>query len=326
MNKSVILTSTMNAESSCKYFLYRTIGSSDQTTTETGFKVFDIVNIVPSLLFMMFLLYSLPRTKQKLSGAPILFTSVHWLLHITTVSQIVRCLLMFMAPSPNTNTTSQGLEKFTWSFVHGTNLCLELAAFLIFILPVLPSNRSSHRILGIIGGMSLTYAILMAIVELNAPDEEFHVMRNGLDTNLFGAGGSVFILIFSLSSAVAYSSLISLRVFQKSGSRRSSTFTYSIVLLGVQGTRTLGGILLAADVQFGMCLTNLTLFLLIQFLPPLVFLCVLCPYLQSSQSHSLLNQGGSFRSVGVTEDEDWLEDDYDLYTAAPTNDPLNINR
>ena len=211
--------------------------------------MFDIVNIVPSLLFMMFLLYSLPRTKQKLSGAPLLFTTVHWLLHITTVSQIIRCLLMFMAPSPNTDTTSQGLEKFTWSFVHGTNLCLELAAFLIFILPVLPSNRSSHRILWIIVSMSLTYAILMAIVEINAPDEEFHVLRNNLDFNLFGDGGSVFILIFSLSSAVAYSSLISLRVFQKSGSRRSSTFTYSIVLLGVQGTRTLGGILLAADVQ-----------------------------------------------------------------------------
>ena len=212
-------------------------------------QVFDIVNLVPSLLFMMFLLYSLPRTKQKLSGAPILFTSIHWMLHITTVSQIIRCLLMFMAPSPNTDTTSQGLEKFTWSIVHGTNLCLELAAFLIFILPVLPSNRSSHRILWIIVGMSLSYAILMSIVEINAPDREFHVMRNDLDTNLFGDGGSVFVLIFSLASALAYSSLISLRVFQKSGSRRSSTFTYSIVLLGVQGTRTLGAILLAADVQ-----------------------------------------------------------------------------
>merc|ERR1719445_73503 len=330
MNKSVILTSTMNDESSCKYFLYRTIGSSDQTTTETGFKVFDIVNIVPSLLFMMFLLYSLPRTKQKLSGAPILFTSIHWMLHITTVSQIIRCLLMFMAPSPNTDTTSQGLEKFTWSIVHGTNLCLELAAFLIFILPVLPSNRSSHRILWIIGGMSLTYAILMAIVELNAPDEEFHVMRNGLDTNLFGDGGSVFVLIFSLASALAYSSLISLRVFQKSGSRRSSTFTYSIVMLGIQGTRTLGAILLAAEVEFGICLTNLTFFLLIQFLPPLVFLCVLCPYMQTMQSHSLLNQTSSFRALGaqgITDDDDWLEDDYDLYTRGGANsDPLGINR
>merc|ERR1719436_1005541 len=50
----------------------------------------------------------------------------------------------------------------------------------------------------------------------------------------------------ALLAALAYSSLISLRVFQKSGSRRSSTFTYSIVLLGIQGTRTLGAILLAS--------------------------------------------------------------------------------
>merc|ERR1719379_1357150 len=133
----------------------------------------------------------------------------------------------------------------------------------------------------------------MSIVEINAPDREFHVMRNGLDTNLFGDGGSVFVLIFSLASALAYSSLISLRVFQKSGSRRSSTFTYSIVMLGIQGTRTLGAILLAANMEFGMCLTNLTFFLLIQFLPPLVFLCVLCPYLHTTQGHSLLTQTSS---------------------------------
>ena len=41
-----------------------------------------------------------------------------------------------------------------------------------------------------------------------------------------------------------------------------------------------------------MCLTNLTFFLLIQFLPPLVWLCVLCPFLQTSQSHSLLGHHG----------------------------------
>ena len=40
--------------------------------------------------------------------------------------------------------------------------------------------------------------------------------------------------------------------------------------------------------QFGLCLLSLTFFLLIEFLPPLVFLCVLCPYLQTTQSHSLL--------------------------------------
>ena len=80
-----------------------------------------------------------------------------------------------------------------------------------------------------------------------------------------------------------------------------------------------------------MCLTDLTFFLLIQFVPPLVFLCVLCPFLQTTQSHSLLGQGSSFRSLGgqgITDDDDWLEDDYDLYTRGEgsNSDPLGINR
>ena len=74
-----------------------------------------------------------------------------------------------------------------------------------------------------------------------------------------------------------------------------------------------------------MCLTNLTFYLMMQFLPPLVFLCVLSPYLQTTQSRSLLGQS-SFRSVGMTDEDDWLEDDYDLYTAPSNNDPLGINR
>ena len=35
---------TFNDDSSCKYFLYRTIGSSDQQLVESGFKVWKNVN------------------------------------------------------------------------------------------------------------------------------------------------------------------------------------------------------------------------------------------------------------------------------------------
>jgi len=317
-----------NDDSSCKYFLYRTIGSSDQQLVESGFKVNDIVHLVPSLLFLLFLVYSLPRTRVKLSGAPIMFTSIHLLLYVTCITQIVRCLLMFMIPSPNSDTVSRDVEKVTWSLTHGTNFCLELTSFLIFFLPLLPSNKASHRIMYIVSGVSAFLAVLISIIEINSINPQFHVSQQttNLETDLFSDGGPVFILLVSLASALAYSSLISLRVFQKSGSRRSSTFTYSIVMLGIQGTRTLGAILLLAEVEFGMCLANLTFFLLIQFLPPLVFLCVLCPYMQTTQSHSLLNQTSSFR-VGVTDDDDWLEDDYDLYSATGVNsDPLGINR
>ena len=93
------------------------------------------------------------------------------------------------------------------------------------------------------------YTLVLAGAELGAPAPEFHVSRLNLTADLYGAGGPGLVLATALLAALAYSSLISLRVFQKSGSRRSSTFTYSIVMLGVQGTRTLGAILLAAGVQ-----------------------------------------------------------------------------
>ena len=90
---------------------------------------------------------------------------------------------------------------------------------------------------------------VLAGAELGAPAPEFPVSRLNLAADLYGAGGPGLVLATALLAALAYSSLISLRVFQKSGSRRSSTFTYSIVMLGVQGPRTLGAILLAAGVQ-----------------------------------------------------------------------------
>ena len=195
---------------------------------------------------------------------------------------------MFMCPSPNSDPTSAAMEKVTWALSHATNTALEMTAFVIFFMPVLPSTPASRRILGCVAAAASLYTLVLAGAELGAPAPEFHVSRLNLTADLYGAGGPGLVLVTALLAALAYSSLISLRVFQKSGSRRSSTFTYSIVMLGLQGTRTLGAILLAAGVQFGLCLLSLTFFLLIEFLPPLVFLCVLCPYLQTTQSHSLL--------------------------------------
>lgn len=78
-----------------------------------------------------------------------------------------------------------------------------------------------------------------------------------------------------------------------------------------------------------MCLTNLTL-------PDPVHASASVPLRAlpvpaDTQSHSLLGQGSSFRrslrGQGITDDDDWLEDDYDLYTRGGDNsDPLGINR
>jgi len=296
--------------SGCKYLLYRTIGSS-------GVKVWDILCFVPSVLFLIFLIYSSPRSRQKLSGAPFFFVAIHVLLFITSTVSIVRCILMLMAPSPNDDNLATNMEKVTWSFTHAATLCLELTALVIFVFPILPSNKASKRILAVISILSFCFGFFITILELHSPAKEFHVFH--LSTNLFGDGGGICIMVFSLLSAIAYAALISLRCLQqKSGSRRSSTFTYCVVMLGIQGTRTLGGILLANDVEFGMCTANFTFYLLVNFLPPLVFMCVLCPYLQNGQGHSLLSQG-----YHTTED-DWLEDE--TVGFSQRNDPIGIMR
>ena len=77
-------------ESSCKYFLYRTVGSADQVAVEAGFKVCDLAHLAPSALTLAFLLYSLPRTRHKLSGAPPLVAATHIQLYIAVTTQIVR--------------------------------------------------------------------------------------------------------------------------------------------------------------------------------------------------------------------------------------------
>ena len=200
-----------------------------------------------SLVFILFLLYSLPRTRQKLSGAPFLLNLTHILLHVTSLTQVVRCLLMFLAPSPNNDLTSSHMEKVTWAITHSVNFCMEMTSFLIFMLPQLPSNRSSQRIFCLTAALAGGYGFLISVLELLTASPQYHVEK--IHADLYGDGGTVFVLLVSLTSAAAYAALISLRVFQKAGSRRSSTFTYSIVLLGIQGTRTLGALLLASGVE-----------------------------------------------------------------------------
>jgi len=296
----------------CKSLLYKTIGDS-----ESGYKIWDILCFVPSLLIVIFLIYSWPRSRQKLSGAPFLFVAIHILLFVTSIVSVVRVILMWIAPSPNADKVASNMEKVTWSITHGTVMALELVSLVIFIFPTLPSNKASQRILAAISTFSFVFCCILITIEIKYPAKEFHVYH--YDTNLFGDGGGITILLCSLFLAIPYSALISFRCMQsKSGARRSSTFSYCIVLLGVQGTRMLGGILLASDVEFGMCITNFTFYLLVEFLPPLVFMCVLCPYLQNSQGHGLLYQG-----YHTTED-DWLEDDSIGFN--PRDDPLEIMR
>ena len=234
----------------CLIFIKNRFVQCMQSLKKDIFQVWDVLCFVPSLLFVVFLIYSLPRSRQKLSGAPFFFVAIHILLFTTSIVSVVRVVLMWMAPSPNDDKLASNLEKLSWAFTHAAILCLELTSLIIFMFPNLPSNKASKRILAAISIFSVCFGCLVTIIELKVSPKEFHVIDAGdsLPTELFGDGGGVFIMVISLMFAIPYAGLISVRCLQpKAGSRRSSTFTYCIVMLGVQGTRAFSGILLASD-------------------------------------------------------------------------------
>ena len=206
--------------------------------------------------------------------------------------------------SANKDGTAAGLEVVGWAGLQATLAALELTALTVFWLRTLPAERASKRL---VGGILVVCSLLgggLALLELSSPDPRFLVIH--LDrTPLYGSGGATAILLGSLLAAAVYSALISARALQP-GKQRSSTFTYCCVMLGVSGSRALGGILLAASIQFGFCLTSLTLYLQVNdhtitaslttcwcqvcLVPPLVWLCLLCPLLQLSQVGGLQHQ------------------------------------
>ena len=61
------------------------------------------------------------------------------------------------------------------------------------------------------------------------------------------------------------------------------------------------------------------LYTLVEFVPPFVFMCVLCPYMQNRQGHSLLSS-----SLHQTTEEDWMEDDSIGFNQR--NDPIGFMR
>jgi len=62
----------------------------------------------------------------------------------------------------------------------------------------------------------------------------------------------------------------------------------SLMCLVLHAVRGLGGLILLTGAQGGMCLTSVSLYVHTAGLGPLLFICLVSPFLQNGQGHSLL--------------------------------------
>jgi len=282
--------------SGCKRILYATVGSSNE-------RVWDVFFLFPSLIFFVFLCYSWPRTRQQLAGSPTLHTSLHLLLLVTPGVSLLRTLLLLAFPTPLYS--AGALDKVTWTITRAISLFLELCALLILFLTLPPSPRTSRRLLAILSLSSSFWAIFTLVLELTDPAKEFHVFSKC--TSLYGEGGGLYISLTSLLLSSLYSSLLVLHMFRRKS--RVSVLIYLSLLLLTSGLRTMGGLMLYHDLPLGLCLTNLTLFLLVAGLPPLVWRSLLHPLLVGGGPHSM---GGGLAQYVVQVDTDWVEEEEDI--------------
>ncbi|XP_023338846.1 transmembrane protein adipocyte-associated 1 homolog [Eurytemora carolleeae] len=276
----------------CKKILYTTIGVS-------SVKVFDVCLLVPAILFLLLLIYTSPRSRQKLSGAPAFVVFLQFITLASTAICLGRALLLIMVPAHKDS--SNTLDKVSWTLTRSSLLCLELTAILNLMFASLPSSRNSRRLLFGVVLVSIAFFIITLLIELGVPSAAFHVF--GLGYYLYAEGGGLYTAIIAGTLAVLNTIVILVRLRQhKSSPGRSKALIYSSILLGLNSSRALGGVVLLTGMKGGICLTSLTLYLHTVLVGPLVFLFILSPYLRHGQGHSLLH-------YSTQVNEEWTDED-----------------
>jgi len=262
----------------CKRILYSTVATSD-------IKMFDILLLIPSLLFLLCLIYTSPRSRQKMSGASNALVSLKFIILISTVFCLLRALLMTAIPTEKDS--GNGLEKVTWTATRSSLMCLELTAILNLIFSTPPNAKSTRRLLACIVLSSLIYFLVTLSIELGLPSPAFHLFEKGYF--LYGEGGGLYTAIISGILLALHTLVLSVRSREhKSSPGRRHALCCSLVLLVLHAVRGLGGLILLTGAQGGMCLTSVSLYVHTTGLGPLLFICLVSPFLQNGQGHSLL--------------------------------------
>ena len=191
-----------------------------------------------------------------------------------------------------------------WCLARTCGLSLEVGALLLLALPAPPSHHTARRSLLVVAVSTAAWGGLTCVLELTDPAKEFHVFSTC--TAMYGEGGGLYTALTALLLALLYSCLLATHLCDRKS--RPALLTYLVLLLVTQATRATGGLLLYHDLSLGLCLSNLSLYLLVACLPALASACLLRPLLAGGPGHSML-QGG----LGYSRQEDggWGEEEED---------------
>ncbi|XP_074054533.1 transmembrane protein adipocyte-associated 1 [Macrotis lagotis] len=251
----------------CLLLLYEDIGTS-------RVRYWDLVLLIPNVLFFTFLLWKLPsaRAKIRITSSPI-FITFYILVFVVALVGIARAVVSMTVSTSDAATVA---DKILWEITRFFLLAIELSVIILGLaFGHLESKSSIKRVLAITTVLSLAYSVTQGTLEILYPDS--HLSAD--DFNIYGHGGRHFWLASSCFFFLVYSLVVILpktplknRISLPS---RKSFYIYAGILALLNLLQGLGSALLCVDIIEGLCCVDVTTFLYFSFFAPLIYVAFL---------------------------------------------------
>ncbi|OUC49330.1 hypothetical protein D917_05490 [Trichinella nativa] len=223
-----------------------------QQTGEAGVRILDVAIVIPNILFLIFLVYKFPRIRTKLTNtkSPVFFTFFLmglWLL---------------------------------WRFFL---VSLELVVLLFgLFFGHLDSRTSIKRALIATGLVSGLFSISQTGLEFDSSSDHGPFLSDSSRVVIFSHGGVIFLLVSSSVFALLYLSvcLAPLTCLQRIllAPKRKKFYIYCAILCSLYSLHIVGSALLLCDVQSGLCILALPVYLYYAFYLPTMYYSFLRGY------------------------------------------------
>ncbi|XP_032667609.1 transmembrane protein adipocyte-associated 1 homolog isoform X2 [Odontomachus brunneus] len=274
-----VSTALDDEEHFCKLILYKEIRDS-------RVRIWDVVILVPNLLFLLFIAMRFNRARLKLraTSSPI-FLAFYGLVICNVVISVVRCVVSMTV---NAAATVGGkADKVLWVTVRFFLLSTEMSV-VIFGLAFghLDSRSSIRRVLLATSLIALAFTITQGTLELVLPDDTFHIPSR--DFYVFGHGGMMFWFCSSLVFTTIYLFILILpwtRLRDRLAlPTRKSFYVYAGTLATLDLVQSIGaGFLNYTQNPVGLCIVDITAAVYLTLFTPLVYHTFLSEFFGVSQ-------------------------------------------
>ncbi|KAM9523693.1 transmembrane protein adipocyte-associated 1 homolog isoform 1-T1 [Salvelinus alpinus] len=275
-NGSILPTSVENTSATptwgpephrCLQVLYEDIG-------ELRVRFWDLMLLIPNLVFFMFLMWKLPSARAKIThtSSPI-FITFYILVFVVAAVGITRAIVSMTISASSSATI---IDKVLWEISRFFLLTVELSVIILGLaFGHLESQSSIKRVLAITAVLALGYSITQGTLEIVYPDEHL----SAEDFNIYGHGGRQFWLASSCCFFLVYSLVV---ILPKTPVRerislpsKKSFYVYAAVLSLLNLVQGLGSALLCAGIIEGLCCVDVTTFIYFSVFAPLIYVTFL---------------------------------------------------